>query len=70
MGDIPFEIEAFQVSFLPSELRKAWRDGIHLFEIRHWSDALAGRVGRGERKVVVRYDPRDLSVIWVELDDG
>ena len=25
-GDIPFEMEAFQVSFLPSELRKVRRD--------------------------------------------
>lgn len=70
MGDIPFEMEAFWVSFLPSELRKVRRDGIHLFQIRYWSDALAGHIGRGEGKVVVRYDPRDLSVIWVELDGG
>ncbi|GGA33283.1 hypothetical protein GCM10011498_38100 [Amylibacter cionae] len=69
MGDIPFEIEAFRVSFLPSELRKVRRDGIHLFQIRYWSDALAGHIGRGDGKVVVRYDPRDLSVIWVELDN-
>lgn len=70
MGDIPFEMEAFRVSFLPSELRKVRRDGIHLFQIRYWSDALAGHIGRGDEKVVVRYDPRDLSVIWVELDGG
>jgi len=70
MGDIPFEIEAFRVSFLPSELSKVRRDGIHLFEIRYWSDALAGHIGRGDGKVVVRYDPRDVSMIWVELDDG
>jgi len=70
MGDIPFEMQAFLVSFLPSEQRKVRRDGIHLFQIRYWSDALAGHIGRGDGKVVVRYDPRDLSVIWVELDGG
>ncbi|WP_149789486.1 Mu transposase C-terminal domain-containing protein [Lutimaribacter pacificus] len=70
MGDIPFEMEAFRVSFLPSELRKVRRDGIHLFQIRYWSDALAGHIGRGDGKVVVRYDPRDISMIWVELDDS
>lgn len=48
MGDIPFEMEAFRVSFLPSELRKIRRDGIHLFQIRYWSDALAGHIGRGD----------------------
>ena len=70
MADIPFEMEAFRVSFLPSEQRKVRRDGIHLFQIRYWSDALAGHIGRCDGKVVVRYDPRDLSVIWVELDGG
>ena len=69
-GDIPFDIDAFRVSFLPSEKRQIRRDGIHLFAIRYWSDALAGRVGRKDDKVVVRYDPRDLSAIWVELDGG
>lgn len=69
-GDIPFDIEAFRVSFLPSEQRQVRRDGIHLFDLRYWSDALAGYIGRRNRKVVVRYDPRDLSAVWVELDGG
>jgi putative transposase len=68
--DIPFDMEAFRVSFLPSELRQVRRDGIHLFDLRYWSDALAGHVGRKDGKAVVRYDPRNLSVIWVELDAG
>ncbi len=45
-GDIPFDMEAFRVSFLPSEQRQVRRDGIHLFDMRYWSDALAGYVGR------------------------
>ncbi|UXN58283.1 Mu transposase C-terminal domain-containing protein [Phyllobacterium zundukense] len=69
-GDIPFDMDAFRVSFLPSEQRQVRRDGIHLFDIRYWSDALAGRVGRKNGKVAVRYDPRDLSAIWVELEGG
>jgi putative transposase len=69
-GDIPFEMEAFRVNFLPSELRKIRQDDIHLFHIRFWSDSLASHIGRGDEKVVVRYDPRDISMIWVELDDG
>ena len=69
-GDIPFDMEAFRVSFLPSEQRQVRRDGIHLFDLRYWSDALAGYIGRRDRKVVVRYDPRDLSAVWVELDGG
>ncbi|WP_354345657.1 Mu transposase C-terminal domain-containing protein [Phyllobacterium ifriqiyense] len=30
-----------RVSFLPSEQRQVRRDGIQLFDIRYWSDALA-----------------------------
>lgn len=69
-SDIPFDMDSFRVSFLPSEKRQVRRDGIHLFDIRYWSDALAGRVARKDGKVVVRYDPRDISAIWVELDGG
>jgi putative transposase len=69
-GDIPFDMDAFRVSFLPSEQRQVRRDGIHLFDIRYWSDALAGHIGRKDGKVIVRYDPRDLSSIWVELNGG
>lgn len=69
-GDIPFDMDAFRVSFLPSEQRQVRRDGIHLFDLRYWSDALAGYVGRRDGKVVVRYDPRDLSSVWIELDGG
>lgn len=58
------------MSFLPRELRQVRRDGIHLFDLRYWSDALAGHVARKDGKVVVGYDPRDLSAIWVELDGG
>ncbi|WP_415182272.1 Mu transposase C-terminal domain-containing protein [Phaeovulum sp.] len=54
MGDIPFEPETFHLGFLPSKLHKARRDGIHLFGIRYWSDALAGLVGRGDGKVAAR----------------
>lgn len=69
-GDIPFDMEAFWISFLPSEQRQVWQDGVHLFDLRYWSDALAAHVGRRDGKVVVRYDPRDISVVWVERDSG
>jgi hypothetical protein len=68
-GDIPFDMEAFRVSFLPSEQRQVRRDGIHLFDLRYWSDALAGYVGRRDGKVVVRYDPRDLGLRMIMIDE-
>jgi putative transposase len=44
------------VNFLPLATRILQKDGIHLFNIRYWSE----RVQRHE-SVNVRYDPRNLS---------
>ncbi|MEP5151861.1 Mu transposase C-terminal domain-containing protein, partial [Planktotalea sp.] len=38
--------------------------------IGYWSDAFASMLGRGQGKVMVKYDPRDLSQIWVIDEDG
>ncbi|MGF1553612.1 MAG: Mu transposase C-terminal domain-containing protein, partial [Paracoccaceae bacterium] len=40
--ELPRDMEAFRASFLPSERRLIRRDGVHLFDIRYWSDVLAG----------------------------
>jgi putative transposase len=60
----------FIAGLLPFKWRNARRDGIHLFDIRYWSDALIDLLGRHEAKMRVRYDPRDLSRIYVERPDG
>ncbi len=64
------DVEAFRTSFLPFEWRQLGRTGITLFGVHYWSDAFASLVGRGQGKVQVKYDPRDLSQIWVIVDDG
>lgn len=64
------DTDAFRIGFLPSERRQLGRTGINLFSIGYWSDAFAPMVGRGARKVTVKYDPRDMSRIWVVTDDG
>jgi len=60
----------FLAGLLPFKWRVARRDGIHLFDIRYWSDALIDLLGRHELKLQVRYDPRDLSRIYVQRPDG
>ena len=71
---IPFELPsdrlAFWISFLPSEVRSLQRDGIHLFHIRYWSDALRGDVGRAPDPLTVKYDPRDMSRVFVRRMNG
>lgn len=45
-------------------------NGIHLFKLRHWSPALSADVGRTGRRLLVKYDPRDLSRIFVRRSSG
>lgn len=72
-GDVDFDLPpdrmAFWTSFLPEERRRLLKDGIHLEKIRYWSDALSRDVGRGA-EVKIKYDPRDLSRIFVRQPDG
>lgn len=59
----------FLIDFLPLERRLIRRDGISLHSIHYWSDIL--RVWIGEpRKAIVRYDPRDLSRLYLLAPDG
>ena len=64
------DTDAFRISFLPSERRQLARTGINLFSVGYWSDAFGPMIGRGAGKVLVKYDPRDMSQIWVITDDG
>ena len=64
------DVDAFRTSFLPFELRQLGRTGITLFSVGYWSDAFASMLGRGKGKMMVKYDPRDLSQIWVIDEEG
>jgi putative transposase len=67
---MPKERMEFLAGLLPYEWRLPRRDGFHLFGIRYWSDALVSLLGRHEQKLMTRYDPRDLSRVWVRRPDG
>jgi putative transposase len=73
-GDIPLRLPPdrlkFWVAFLPEERRALRRDGVHLFGIRYWSPALAQDVGRADQPLTVRYDPRDISRVFVRRPNG
>ena len=58
------------LDFLPFEERVVRRDGVRLFNILYQDGALAPLVERGFGKVRVKYDPRDLSAVFVELPAG
>ena len=59
----------FLIDFLPIERRLVRREGVSLHSIHYWADMLAAWVGHPER-MIVRYDPRDLSRIHLLGPDG
>lgn len=67
---LPRDRNAFVLDFLPWEERAVRRDGVHLFRIAYYDGALAHLIGEPGRKVRVRYDPRDLGAVFVELPGG
>jgi putative transposase len=67
---MPEDPRRFLIDFLPAEQRVLRRDGLHLHHIRYWADELRWLVGRGSEKFTVKYDPRDLSVVFVRVEEG
>lgn len=59
----------FLIDFLPIERRLVRRDGVRLHSIAYWADVLSTWIGERE-PMVVRYDPRDLSRIYLLGPDG
>jgi putative transposase len=66
----PRNEEQFLHDFLPFEERSIRRDGVHLFGLRYWDDVLSPWASRLGRRLRVKYDPRDLSCVFVEGPDG
>jgi putative transposase len=67
---LPQDRMKFWISFLPEDERTLRPDGIHLNNIRYWSSALTADVGRCKGRLLVKYDPRDLSRIFVRRPSG
>lgn len=67
---VPSDLDGFLVDLLPCQERMVRRDGIRLFNIHYWDDVLSVWAGRVETRLSVRFDPRDLSRIWLEAPDG
>ncbi len=59
----------FLIDFLPIERRLIRREGVSLHSIHYWSDVLRTWIAERER-MIVRYDPRDLSRIYLLAPDG
>ena len=66
---LPADARQFTLHFMPMETRGLRKDGIHLFNIRYWSERLH-LIARPGDDLLVRYDPRNLSRIYVLGRDG
>jgi putative transposase len=67
---LPNDRMQFWIFFLPEAERTLRPTGIHLFNIRYWSPALAADIGRAKGRLIVKYDPRDLSRVFVKRPSG
>lgn len=59
----------FLIDFLPIGRRMIRRDGVALHSIAYWADVLSTWIGHPE-PMIIRYDPRDLSRIYLRGPDG
>lgn len=67
---LPQDRMRFWLSFLPEQERTLRPTGIHIFGLRYWSPALSADVGRTDRRLLVKYDPRDMSRIFIRRPSG
>ena len=66
----PADRDAFYLNFLPIAQRMIRRDGIKLFNISYWDDVLGAWAARTKKKYWVRYDPRDMSQVYLKGPDN
>lgn len=66
----PPDPERFLFDFLPYEKRKVTREGIRIFNIHYWDSILSVWAGQSASRMPVKYDPRDLSRVFLQAPDG
>lgn len=66
----PSNAERLAFDFLPFVSRSITRQGIVLNKVQYFEPFLESLFDSGNRRLMVRYDPRDLSRIYFKSDDG
>ncbi|MCE0745064.1 DDE-type integrase/transposase/recombinase [Acetobacter sicerae] len=67
---LPFDPARFTIDFLPYEMRTVRRDGLHLFGQVYYDTVLNSLITPEKSRLRVKYDPRDLSTVFLELPSG
>lgn len=66
----PGYAEDVLLAFLPSAKRQVSRTGIHFKRLRYWASWFGPLIRKGKGSVEIRFDPRDMSHIWVLAPTG
>jgi len=66
----PPDAEEFFQDFLPAVPRLVQRDGLHFHKIRYWDNVLSPWAGRLKEPLWIKYDPRNLSRVYVRDLNG
>lgn len=66
----PAHAESFFLDFLPGKRRFIRRDGIRLFNLRYWANVLSPVAGRTAKPAMIKYDPRNLSRVFWQDEQG
>lgn len=66
----PGYAEDVLLAFLPSAKRQVSRTGIHFKRLRYWASWFGPLIRKGKGSVEIRFDPRDMSYIWVLAPTG
>jgi putative transposase len=67
---LPPDPAAFVLDFLPFQQRIVRREGVRLFNVTYFDGTLASLLDSNECSCRVKYDPRDMSAVFVELPAG
>jgi putative transposase len=67
---LPVDPAAFVLDFLPFEARVIRREGVRLFNVTYFDGALAPLLDGPARTCRIKYDPRNMSAVFVELPTG
>ena len=72
LGQMPQPADAtnFVLDFLPFKDRVVRREGIRLFNVTYFDGALTSLLDRADRRCRVKYDPRSMDAVFVELPEG
>lgn len=66
--EYPDDEEQFRLDLLPQELRTLTPVGFSLSTAEYYSPELGSAFLKGKRRVLVKFDPRDFSEVYVDLD--